>query len=180
MGTGHGSLGIPRAQFWDHCIYHAVFETQNQQYPTSQVNVVVLRLICIGNLSGSSLGRDTDYSDFYFSWFSAACLTKCRDTPSLGHAVFRPSTLQISSYKSPCLPRLTPLCTTQQTDKLLVFSLPEQLTCKLLASKHLDMCSLNDVIFAVLLKYMHNSALLCSVVAQAILCLETNQGILLA
>ena len=42
-------------------------------------------------------------------------------------------------------------------------------------SNHLDMCRLSDVIFAVLLKFMQNSALLCSVVAQATWCLETNQ-----
>jgi hypothetical protein len=54
-------------------------------------------------------------------------------------------------------------------------SLPEQMACKLLISNHLDMCRLSDVIFAVLLKYTHNSALLCSVVAQATRCLETNQ-----
>jgi len=63
METGRGSLGIPRAQF----SYHAVSETQNRQYPTSQVNVAVLRLICNRNFPGSNLGEDTDYSDFYFS-----------------------------------------------------------------------------------------------------------------
>lgn len=42
-------------------------------------------------------------------------------------------------------------------------------------SNHLDMCRLNDVIFAVLLEYVHNSALVRSVVAQATWCLETNQ-----
>jgi hypothetical protein len=36
-------------------------------------------------------------------------------------------------------------------------------------------CKLSEVIFAVLLKYMHNSALLCSEVAQATWYLETNQ-----
>lgn len=56
-----------------------------------------------------------------------------------------------------------------------MFSLPEQLTCKLLSSNHPDMCRLSDVIFAVLLKYMHNSALLSLVMAQAMWCLETNQ-----
>jgi len=55
-------------------MYHAVFETQNRQYPTSQVNVAVLRLTCFQNLPGSKLSRDTDYSNFYLSWFSSACL----------------------------------------------------------------------------------------------------------
>jgi hypothetical protein len=108
-------LGSHEHTFGNDCVYHAVFETQNRQYPTSQANVAVLRLICIRNLPGSNLGRDIDYSDFYFSWFSSVCLTKCWDTPSLGHAVFLPSPLQISGYHSSCLPRLTPLCTTPHT-----------------------------------------------------------------
>ena len=67
MGTGRGSLGFPRAHFWNHCIYQAVFETQNRHYPTPQVNLAVLRLIRIRNVLGSNLGRDTDYSDLCFS-----------------------------------------------------------------------------------------------------------------
>jgi hypothetical protein len=40
---------------------------------------------------------------------------------------------------------------------------------------HLDICRLSYVILAVFLKYMHNSALLWSVVDQAAWCLKTNQ-----
>jgi len=60
MGTVRG---FHELTFGNHCIYHAVFETQNRK----QANVAVLHLIFIWNLSGSKLGRDTDYSDFYFS-----------------------------------------------------------------------------------------------------------------